>query len=171
MSINRVVLNGTLTKDPELRRTQSGMAILSLRVVFNDRRRNSETGDWSDYPNYIDCTLFGSRAESLSNYLSKGSKVGIDGKLRWSEWERDGQKRNKIEIVIDDLEFLSPRNSNQGDYQGGSSYQPSQGGQGGYQQGGQNTGYQAPTAAPAPAPAPAPVIDASSSVYDEDIPF
>ena len=175
MSINRVALDGTLTKDPELRRTQSGMAILSLRVVFNDRRRNSETGEWADYPNYIDCTLFGGRAESLANYLSRGSKVGIDGKLRWSEWERDGQKRNKIEIIVDDLEFLSPRNSNQGGYQdgqNGSGYQGNQGGyQGGYQQ--NNGGYQnqVQNAAPAAMPAAAPVIDASSSVYDDDIPF
>ncbi|MBQ9001667.1 MAG: single-stranded DNA-binding protein [Eggerthellaceae bacterium] len=165
MSINRVVLTGNLTRDPELRRTQSGMAILSLRIAVNDRRKNQQTGEWEDYPNYIDCVVFGTRAESLSNYLSKGSKVGIDGKLRWSEWERDGQKRSKIEVIVDDLEFLSPRNSQGGGYQGGY-----QGNQGGYQSQGQNQ-YQAPASASASAPQSAPAIDASSSVYDDDIPF
>ena len=165
MSINRVVLTGNLTRDPELRRTQSGMAILSIRIAVNDRRKNQQTGEWEDYANFIDCVVFGTRAESLNNYLSKGSKVGIDGKLRWSEWERDGQRRSKIEVIVDDLEFLSPRNSqgSQGGYQGG--YQS-----GGYQ-GGQNQSQgQNQYQAPAPAQS-APQIDASSSVYDDDIPF
>lgn len=174
MSINRVVLTGNLTRDPELRRTQSGMAILSIRIAVNDRRKNSQTGEWEDYANYVDCVVFGSRGESLNNYLSKGSKVGIDGKLRWSEWERDGQKRSKIEVIVDDLEFLSPRNGGgQGGYQGGYSGGQSQGGyqgggnQGGYQGGQGQGGYQAAPAQSTPAPA----IDASSSVYDDDIPF
>lgn len=163
MSINRVVISGNLTRDAELRRTQSGMAILNIGVAVNDRRRNQQTGEWEDYANFIDCVMFGTRAESISNYLTKGTKVAIEGKLRWSQWEnREGQKRSKIEVVIDDLEFMSQRNS-----QGGSGYQ---GGQGGFQQ--NNGGYQ-PNAAPAQAaPAQAaPVIDASSSVYDDDIPF
>ena len=106
MSINRVVISGNLTRDPELRRTQSGMAILNIGVAVNDRRRNQQTGEWEDYANYIDCVLFGNRAESLSNILAKGMKVAIEGKLRWSQWERDGQKRSKIEVVVDDLERL-----------------------------------------------------------------
>ena len=164
MSINRVVISGNLTRDAELRRTQSGMAILNVGVAVNDRRRNQQTGEWEDYANFIDCVMFGSRAESISNYLTKGTKVAIEGKLRWSQWEnREGQKRSKIEVVIDDLEFMSSRNGGQG----GSNYQ---GGQGGFQ----------PSAAPAPAQAApmqaapaqaAPVIDASSTVYDDDIPF
>lgn len=158
MSINRVIISGNLTRDPELRRTQSGMAIMSLGVAVNDRRRNNQTGEWEDYANYIDCTMFGTRAESLSNILSKGTKVAIEGKLRWSQWERDGQKRSKIEVIIDEVEIMSSRNGGQG----GSNY----GGQGGYQQQG-NGGYQNQSA---PA-AQAPVIDASSSVYDDDIPF
>ncbi len=168
MSINRVVISGNLTRDPELRRTQSGMAILSVGVAVNDRRRNQQTGEWEDYANYIDCTMFGNRAESLSNILTKGMKVAIEGKLRWSQWERDGQKRSKIEVVVDDLEFMSSRNGGQGGYQG------NQGGyQGGYQQnsGGYQNQGQNQGAAPAAMPAAAPVIDASSSVYDDDIPF
>ncbi len=156
MSINRVVISGNLTRDPELRRTQSGMAIMSFGVAVNDRRRNQQTGEWEDYANFIDCTMFGNRAESLSNYLSKGTKVAIEGKLRWSQWERDGQKRSKIEVIVDELEFMSSR-----DRQGGGSYQ----GNGGYQS--DNGGYQQSSAAPASAP----VINTSSTVYDDDIPF
>ncbi len=154
MSINRVVISGNLTRDPELRRTQSGMAIMGFGVAVNDRRRNNQTGEWEDYANYIDCTMFGNRAESLSNILTKGMKVAIEGKLRWSQWEtKEGQKRNKIEVIVDELEFMSSRNGGQGGYQGG-----------GYQ-GGQQGGYQQQQAASAP------VIDSSSSVYDDDIPF
>ena len=161
MSINRVVISGNLTRDPELRRTQSGMAILSVGVAVNDRRRNPQTGDWEDYANFIDCTMFGNRAESLSNILTKGMKVAIEGKLRWSQWEREGQKRSKIEVIIDELDFMSQRNSGQGAYQGGY----------------QNSGYQPQSAAggyqpqPAPVPVPAPAIDITSSVYEDDIPF
>jgi single-strand DNA-binding protein len=111
MSINRVLISGNLTRDPELRSTASGMPVLGLGVAVNDRRKNQSTGEWEDYPNFIDCTMFGSRAESVSNYLSKGSKVAIEGKLRWSQWERDGQKRSKIEVIIDEIEFLTARDS------------------------------------------------------------
>ena len=107
MSINRVVISGNLTREAQLRRTASGMAILNIGVAVNDRRRNQQTGEWEDYANFIDCVMFGNRAESLSNSLTKGTKVAIEGKLRWSQWEKEGQKRNKIEVVIDDLEFMS----------------------------------------------------------------
>ena len=152
MSINRVIISGNLTRDPDLRSTASGMAVLSLGVAVNDRRRNQQTGEWEDYPNFVDCTMFGTRAESLARFLSKGTKVTIEGKLRWSQWERDGQKRSKLEVVVDDLEFMSSRNGGQ---------------QGGYNTGGYGNQSYAP-AAPTPA---APVIETSSSVYDEDIPF
>jgi single-strand DNA-binding protein len=109
MSINKVLISGNLTRDPELRATASGMPVLGLGVAVNDRRKNQSTGEWEDYPNFIDCTMFGTRAESVSRFLSKGSKVTIEGKLRWSQWERDGQKRSKIEVIIDEIEFLSPR--------------------------------------------------------------
>lgn len=111
MSINRVIASGNLTRDPEVRRTADGMAIMSFGMAVNDRRRNNQTGEWEDYANFVDCTMFGNRAESLSNYLSKGVKVAIEGKLRWSQWERDGQKRSKLEVVVDELEFMSSRDS------------------------------------------------------------
>ncbi len=110
MSINRVVVTGRLTREPELRRTASGMAILNIGIAVNDRRKNPQSGQWEDFPNYINCVMFGTRAEAVSGYLLKGSKVAIDGKLRYSSWEKDGQKRSKIEVMIDDLELLTPRN-------------------------------------------------------------
>ena len=109
MSINRVIISGNLTREPELRRTQGGTAILSFGVAVNDRRRNKQTGEWEDYANFVDCTMFGNRAESLSNKLEKGMKVGIEGKLRWSQWEKDGQRRSKLDVVVDELEFMSQR--------------------------------------------------------------
>jgi len=158
MSINRVIISGNLTRDPELRSTASGLPVLGFGVAVwawggavTARRKNQQTGEWEDYPNFIDCTMFGARAESLSRYLGKGTKVAIEGKLRWSQWEREGQKRSKIEVIVDELEFMSSRNSDSSSYGGG-----------------MGGGYSAPAAAPVVA---APVVDASSSVYDEDIPF
>ena len=146
MSINRVVISGNLTRDPELRSTASGMSVLGFGVAVNDRRKNNQTGEWEDYPNFIDCTMFGNRANSLSGILVKGMKVAIEGKLRYSQWERDGQKRSKIEVIVDELEILTSR-----DGSGSTS----------------NRGAYSSTATASPAP----VIDANSSVYDEDIPF
>lgn len=107
MSINHVVLVGNLTRDVDLRATQGGTAVMSFGIAVNDYRKNQQTGEWEDYPNFIDCTMFGARAQSVSRFLSKGSKVAIEGKLRWSQWERDGQKRSKIEVIVDEIEFMS----------------------------------------------------------------
>ena len=112
-NINRVVLTGNLTREPELRRTASGMAVLNMGIASNDRRKDPKTGEWGDFPNFIDCTMFGNRAESVSGYLHKGVKVGIEGKLRYSSWEKDGQKRSKLEVVVDDLELLTPKGEGQ----------------------------------------------------------
>lgn len=104
MSINRVVLSGNLTRDPELRTTASGTAVMSFGLAVNDRRKNSQTGEWEDYANFVDCTLFGNRASGLAPLLSKGTKVTLDGKIRWSQWEKDGQKRSKIEVIVNDID-------------------------------------------------------------------
>ena len=108
MSINRVIISGNIGQEPELRSTASGMPVLSFSVAVNDRRKDSG-GEWTDYVNWISCTMFGARAESVSRFLSKGAKVSIEGKLRWNQWERDGQKRSKIEVIVDELEFMSSR--------------------------------------------------------------
>lgn len=107
MSINVVVISGNLTRDPELRHTNGGTAILGFGVAVNDRRRNPHTQEWEDHPNFVDVTVFGARAEALSRYLSKGTKVALSGKLRYSSWERDGQKRSKLELIAEEIEFLS----------------------------------------------------------------
>ena len=109
MSINRVNISGNITRDPELRVTAGGMGVLGFGVAVSDRRRNARTGEWEDCPNYIDCTMFGARAESLSRILAKGMKVSIEGKLRWSQWEKDGQKRSKIEVVAEEVELMQMR--------------------------------------------------------------
>lgn len=162
MSINRVLISGNLTRDPELRQTGGGTQVLSFGVAVNDRRRNPQTGEWEDYPNFIDCTMFGARAEALSRYLSKGTKVAIEGKLRWSQWERDGQKRSKIEVIVDELEFMTSRNDGSGQRQ----YAPAQANQ--YTPAQNQYGSAQPQYSQHN---PASSIDASSSVYDEDIPF
>ena len=92
MSINRVNISGNLTRDPEMRQTAGGTQILQFGVAVNDRRRNPQSGEWEDVPNYVDCVVFGGRAEPLSRFLSKGSKVAIEGKLRYSTWEQSYQQ-------------------------------------------------------------------------------
>lgn len=107
MSINRCILSGNLTRDPELRSTAGGASVLSFSIAVNDRRKNSQTGEWEDYPNFVDCTMFGARAEAVGRFLAKGNKVAIEGKLRYSSWEKDGQRRSKLEVVVDEIEFMS----------------------------------------------------------------
>jgi single-strand DNA-binding protein len=109
MSINRVVVSGNLTRDPELRATPGGTQVLGFGVAVNDRRRNQQTGEWEDYPNFIDCTMFGNRAEALSRILRKGMKVAIEGKLRYSSWEdkNGGGRRSKVEIIPDEVVLMS----------------------------------------------------------------
>ncbi len=116
MSINRVTITGNLTRDPEMRATPSGTQIMQFGVAVNDRRRNPQTNEWEDTPNFIECVLFGNRADKLQQYLHKGTKVAVEGKLRWSSWEdkTSGQKRSKIEVIVDDLEFMNPRSDNAG---------------------------------------------------------
>ncbi len=189
VSINRVVISGNLTRDPELRSTQSGMNILTFGMAVNDRRRNAQTGEWEDYANFVDCVLFGNRADFLSRTLHKGIKVVVEGKLRYSSWERDGQRRSKLEVVVDDVDFVSPRQQ-----QGG--YAPQQNG---YTGGQQAPAFNAPAPTPTPAQPAAPVASQApqqggyvpqqpapqapaqprpavpappqGDVYDEDIPF
>lgn len=114
MSINRVNITGNLTREPELRATAGGTQMLAFGVAVNDRRRNQQTGEWEDSPNFVDCIVFGSRAEAVSRFISKGSKVAIEGKLRYSAWEtKEGQRRSKLEVVVDEIEFLSRANGQQ----------------------------------------------------------
>ena len=141
MSINRVNVSGNLTRDPELRATQGGTSVLRVGLAVNDRARNQQTGEWEDRANFVDCVVFGKRAEALAGMLAKGQRVAIDGRLRYSSWEaQDGSCRSKLEVVVEEIEFMSPR-------QGG--------------------GRQAAPAAAAPATSAA----GAGDLYDEDIPF
>lgn len=103
-NLNKVLLTGNLTQEPDYKVTTNGTAILTLRVAVNDRRKVGD--EWTDVPGFYDCVIIGRRAESLRQFLSKGRKVAIEGKLRYSSWEKDGHLRSKVEIAIDDLELL-----------------------------------------------------------------
>ena len=113
-NINRVVLTGNLTADPELRSLPSGTSVCNLRVACNTRRKDD--GEWVDKPNYFDVTVWGVPGENASQYLSKGRPVAIDGRLEWREWEaQDGSRRQAVSIVADSVQYLgSPNGSSSG---------------------------------------------------------
>ena len=120
-NINRVVLTGNLTRDPELRHTNGGTAVCSLRIATNTRRKDQSTGEWVDKPNYFDVTVWGAQGENCAQYLSKGRPVAIDGRLEWREWEdQQGNKRQSVEIVADSVQFLGSR----GDAENGGRFTP-----------------------------------------------
>ena len=164
MSINIAAISGNLTRDPELRTTGAGSSVLKFSVAVNERRRNQQTDEWEDCPNFIDCVVFGNRAEPLSRILTKGMKVAVHGKLRWSSWETDdGQRRSKVELAANEVDIMAKR-----------------------EDGGQRTGgtrYQQQVSSPAVTPAPQGTVagpgvyqptlptQPQAGVYDEDIPF
>ena len=114
-NINRVVLVGNLTRDPELRNTPSGMSVCSLRIAVNSRRKDNATGQWTEKPNYFDVTVWGNQGESCAQYLSKGRPVAIDGRLEWREWDaQDGTKRQAVEIIADSVQVLGSRGDGDG---------------------------------------------------------
>jgi single-strand DNA-binding protein len=106
MNINRVVLTGNLTRDPEHRETPGGLSICKLGIACNTRRKGSD-GNWEEKANYFRVTVFGKQADNCAQYLKKGRPVAIDGRLEWSQWEREGQKRESIDIIADSVQFLA----------------------------------------------------------------
>jgi single-strand DNA-binding protein len=111
-NINKVIVTGNLTRDPELRSLPSGTSVCKLRVAVNSRRKDGQSGEWVDKPNYFDVTVWGAQGENCANYLSKGRPVAVDGRLDWREWEaQDGTKRQAVEIVADNVQFLGSRDS------------------------------------------------------------
>jgi single-strand DNA-binding protein len=109
-NINTVVITGNLTRDPELRSTPGGTAVCKLRVAVNSSRKDGQTGEWIDKPNYFDVTVWGAQGENCANYLSKGRPVAVSGRLDWREWEaQDGSKRQAIEIIANSVQFLGSR--------------------------------------------------------------
>jgi single-strand DNA-binding protein len=118
-NINRVILTGNLTRDPELRSTNSGTAVCGMRIACNTRRKDG-SGNWVDKPNYFDVTVWGAQGENCSQYLSKGRPVAIDGRLEWREFtDKDGNNRQAIEIVADSVQFLGSREGGGGGENGG----------------------------------------------------
>jgi single-strand DNA-binding protein len=115
-NINVVVITGNLTRDPELRSTGGGTPVCELRVAVNSRRKNGQTGEWEDKPNYFDVTVWGAQGENCANYLSKGRPVAVEGRLDWREWEaKDGSgKRQAVSIVANSVQFLGSRDGSGG---------------------------------------------------------
>ena len=156
-NINRVIITGNLTRDPELRSLPSGMSVCSLRVACNTRRKD-QSGEWVDKPNYFDVTIWGRQGENAAQYLSKGRPVAIDGRLEWREWQdQSGNKRQSVDIIADNIQFLSSPDG----FNGGNG-------------GGQSNGFTAQSDIPVSTDdfAPAPVGGGGSSAPpDDDIPF
>ena len=108
-NINRVIVTGNLTRDPELRSLPSGTSVCSLRLACNTRRKDA-SGEWTDKPNYFNVTVWGAQGENCARYLSKGRPVAVDGRLEWREWQtQDGQRRESIDIIADSVQFLGSR--------------------------------------------------------------
>lgn len=174
MAINRAFLAGNLTREPQLRATPSGMQILELGLAVSERRKNQQTGEWDSVPQYFDLKMFGSRAEALSRILTKGTHISIEGHLHWSQWEdkNSGQKRSKVEVIVDELEIMSSR---QGNAQQGAQapQQPPAYANPPRPQMAPQMAPQAPTAAPAyggyqPTQQP---LSQQQTYFEEDIPF
>ena len=154
-NINRVILVGNLTRDPELRSTGSGLSVCTIRIAVNNRRKKGDTGEWVEEPNYFNVTTFGAQADNVARYLAKGRQVAVDGRLSWSEYEaKDGSgKRERVEVIADSVQFIGPREG---------------GGGGG---GGGDWSAPAPAAAAPAGDIPDAWSDGGSSAADDDIPF
>jgi len=124
--VNVVVITGNLTRDPELRHLGSGTAVCKLRVAVNSRRKDGQTGEWVDKPNYFDVTVWGAQGENCASYLSKGRPVAVEGRLDWREWEdQGGNKRQSVEIIANTVQFLGSRDgSGGGNANGGGGFAP-----------------------------------------------
>ena len=110
---NRVILMGRVTRDIELKYLQSGMAVTEIGLAVNDRRK-SQSGEWIEETTFVDVTLWGRTAEIASEYLSKGSPVFIEGRLKLDTWETDGQKRSKLRVVGERMQLIGSRGERSG---------------------------------------------------------
>src|SRR5258708_27336680 len=114
-NINRVVISGNLTKDPELRQLPSGNSVRKLRMAVNTRVKDRDSGQWTDRPNYFDITVWGGQGESVARYLKRGSGLLVDGRLEWREWDaQDGTKRQAVEIIAENTQFMGSRDGGEG---------------------------------------------------------
>ncbi len=153
MNINRVVITGNLTRDPELRNTSSGTPVCSLRIAVNTRRKQGD--EWVEKPNYFDVTVWGKQGENCATYLEKGRSIGVDGRLEWREFDdREGNKRQAVEIIADSVQFLGGREGGGGGAGNGSRFTP-----------------QSDVPADTGDFAPAPASSGGGGAADDDIPF
>lgn len=116
MSLNTCTVSGNLGKAAELRYTNTGLAVVTFSVAVNERRKQAD-GSYQDEVNWLDCTMFGKRAEALKPYLAKGTKLSLVGHLHKSTYERDGQQRSRVEIIVDEVELMNTRRESQGTQQ------------------------------------------------------
>jgi single-strand DNA-binding protein len=156
-SVNQVILMGNLTRDPELRQTPSGQSVVSFSLALN-RAYKAQNGEWQEATDYIDVVAWGPLAERISQYLSKGRRALVQGRLQSRSWEQDGVKRNKVEVLASDVTFVDSRG------EGGAS--------GGYS----DNGGGAPASSSKPAPAAKKKDDVVEDIGEEpinldDIPF
>ena len=162
--LNRVTLVGRLTRDPELRHTGGGDPICSIRLAVSSRARD-DSGNWGDKSNYFDVTVFGRQAQTAADYLAKGRRIGVDGRLSWREWQaQDGTKRQAVEVIANDLFFLDSRGEGGGGSQESSGWsQPAGGGAAGGGAGGEGAGGGGDQ--------PEDRSDMQPATADDDIPF
>ena len=160
-NVNKVFLMGNLTRDLEMRQLPSGMAVGNFGLAVNERYKDRNE-QWQEKANFIDCEIFGRRAEVMQQYLGKGRPVFIEGKLRFDQWQdQQGNNRSKLKVVVDDFQFVDSRNDGGGGYSGGGGGGYSGGGGGGgggYSGGGGGGGGQQS-------------YDPPPQVSEDDIPF
>jgi single-strand DNA-binding protein len=115
-NVNVVVVTGNLTRDPELRSTGGGTSVCEMRVAVNSRRKDGQSGQWVDKPNYFDVVVFGAQADNCATYLQRGRPVAVEGRLDWREWEaKDGSgKRQAVQIIANSVQFLGSRDGGGG---------------------------------------------------------
>lgn len=107
-SVNQVTLMGNLTRDPELRNTPSGQSVCSFSLALNRAYKN-QSGEWQEATDYVDIVAWGPLGERVAQYLSKGRRALVQGRLQSRSWEQDGQKRSKLEVLANDVTFLDSR--------------------------------------------------------------
>ena len=112
MSLNQVSVSGNLGADAELRSTKGGTPVLTFALAVNERVKQAD-GTWGDRASWIDCVLFGARAQALADWLRKGSKVAVQGRLRTSTWERDGVSHKRTEVVVEEVDLMTVRRDKQ----------------------------------------------------------
>lgn len=164
-NLNKVMLIGRLTRDPETRHISSGNSVVSFGMAVNRTYTNRASGEKVEETTFVDVEAWGRTGETIARFMQKGRQIFVEGRLKFDSWERDGQRRSKLSVVCENFQFVDSQSSGQGGGGGGGNYQRGgQQGGGGYQQqggGGQQQGGGAPVGAQTP----------QDDYQDDDIPF